>query len=327
MSYQPPARTLDTRRSLILDIYDIAHYVEQILGQALKPPAEGVYLVGQMEPAMVPGREYWFEQPTLVEAPPVTMVKKKINMDMVEDRAGRLVLDQPLLYQAPEPQPWSYYQYNYTPVANLAQVQGSPWDVVSCNPHFSNQVKQVIVPHHLANTVMYTPDIPVIGLKIVKAVLQMDIDNSRAYRADPAPLRIEKIIHPFIDERWLPPPPSWNKRHGGNTDLEYMNNDAWFVNSLNMVFDALLPFMTPIREVMRHNPYQIATVDFTDTYQLMLNQGGDYRVHEYNTLMADPQYRIWQQARANGDWDRYITNQEERASEASATATTTNPYV
>jgi hypothetical protein len=295
-------------------MYDTAHMVQNAFGAMLKPPKAGLYLPNQLEPVLVEGGTYWYEKPVLQQG--FDAPKTAINMEPTEvyTYTGKAIVGDVL--SGRQAAPWQYYRYEYQPVFSLEQVPYMPWDVIDINPDFDPRPKRVLLPHHLGKTASLFPDMPVMGMKVAMAIVQHDINSSRAF-ANRTAVLLEEVVLPFLQLPTL-------SRHVRPVD--HLRQDRWFQDTLSLVFDGMLTVISPIRDLIRHNPFQICTITVHDGYQLRIDQLGDYRIREWETITGDPEYQRWLQARTNGDWDRYVGEQEDLASNNYAQAIINNPY-
>lgn len=308
----PLTQQLDTRQNVLIDAYDAAHLVQSLLEPILMPPAQGVYLPDQLDPVLRAGCSYWYEKPEFVESvvEGVATINKDIQQFGGYGQTPVIYGDQPMVKL--HTTPWQYYHYVYIPVTNFSEVSLSPWDIVDVNPNLDVRPKRVVLPHHLAPRVVMQPTLPVNGLKIVKAVLANEIDISRAFSTDRRGQLLEEIIFPMTRPEFQ--------------NLEHMQRDRWIQDSLALVYDGLMPMISAVRVFTRDNPYQMCSIYHHDGYQLRVEQLGDYRIMAWEQITADPEYQRWLRARANGDWDRYVSQQEEIIANNSAYIATSNPY-
>lgn len=288
MPYQPSSPQLDIRRSVQVDVYDAAHGIQHLLDPVLAPPEVGVYLPDQLEPVLRQGAPYWFEKPVELESD----IKTSINMtpSVIGVVGGTLMYagDSIMVKQR---QPWKYYRYEYIPMMNLEEALLSPWDIVDRNPILDQRPKNVVLPHHLAVQASMTSDLPVTGLKLTQQIIQTEIDTSRAYNPRRSVL-LEELVLPFLQPQYQA--------------LEHIRSDRWFQENLSVVFDMMAPILAPIRDALRHNPYQMCVVKHHDRYLLRVDQLGDFRIMEWERITSDPDYQRWLQLKNNGEWERYV---------------------
>lgn len=310
MQYRP-TQQLETRQSILIDTYDVAHFVQSMLDPVLLPFTPGLYLPNQLEPVLRVGGSYWYEKTVFLERE--IEAKVSPNIDVVQyggyGVSSTIYGDQPVVKL--HTTPWQYYRYEYVPVTNLHEVTLSPWDVIDVNPQFDPRPKRVLLPHHLASSASLQPTLPVVALQLIQQLVSNEIEGSRAYRTGRA-ATIEEILFPFLRPEYQA--------------MQHLKDDRWFQETLSLVFDAMIPVLGPIRDQLRHNPYQMCSVHHHDGYQLRVEQLGDYRIMAWEQITADPEYQRWLQARANGDWDRYVSVQEEIIANNSAYLATSNPY-
>jgi hypothetical protein len=153
----------------------------------------------------------------------------------------------------------------------------------------------VVLPHHLAAGVRNAPTLPVAGINLIQQIIRTEIETSRAYNQR-CEVLLEKIVLPFLQPIYQ--------------SLEHIRSDRWFQDTLSLVFDAVMPAISPIREMLRYNPYQMCVVQHHEGFQLRVDQLGDYRIMEWERITNDIDYRRWMHLKSNGDWDRYVREQE-----------------
>lgn len=311
MRYQP-SQQLDPRASFYIDLYDIAHLIEHLLGPVLVPPEAGLYLPNQLEPVLKQGVQYWYEKTTMLEAgTPGHLTSHRINMNLHTAQNGTLYGGEVMTPHA-QTKPWGYYSYEYIPVGNVEEAILSPWDVVNVNPMVDSRSKHTVLPRHLAAVAAITPSVPMQGIKIAIALITSELDNTRAYIRRP-PATIEEVILPFINQTYQ--------------NLDHIRKDRWFQDMFTSIFDASLQYISSARSVFRDNPYSIFSFKQHDAYQLRIDQLGDHRIMEWEQITQDPEYQRWQRARNNGEWDRHVSVQDEMATNAYANFQPGNPYL
>lgn len=316
MPYPQISQQTDIRQSYLADVYDIAHYIQTVLEPVLRPPEPGVYLPNQLDPVLRIDRSYWFQEPVAVNTAQQSVAVR------VNDTYH------PTFYHVgditrPTNQPWQYFRYNYIPVTHLEQTLNAPWDVVEMEPGFlppyynpndafpgsDKQPKHVALPHHLMPQASLAPALPVVGIKIAQLLLENEVASTRRFNHSRAKL-IEEIVLPFIDDKFLIVHPKLGETMA-HAQIEFLRDEPWFQRALSGVFDSMLMMLVPVRDMLRHNAYQICTVQYQDGYTVRIDQLGDYRIHEWERIENDPDYVRWQRMRANGTWDRIVREQEQ----------------
>jgi hypothetical protein len=321
MPYPPLSRQLEVHHTYISDVYDVAHYIHNTLEPVAHPLDAGLYLPGQLDPVLRADREYWYQEPVAVnQAHQSVAVRDNDAYNPTPWYHGDATRS--------HNQPWQYYRYNYIRVQNLEQALSTPWDVVEMPhnfipPYFNKndafpgsdeQPRRVVLPAHLAHQATLKPTLPVMGLKLAKAMIENEITSSRSFNQLPAKT-IEELVLPFIDEQFLPNHPT-RVDSVQTLSLEYLRNDPWFQRQLNGIYDSMQLVLEPVRHMLRANPFLMFTVNYQDGFNIRIDQLGDYRIHEWERLVNDPEYQRWQRARADGSWDRFTGEQDENKSRA-----------
>jgi hypothetical protein len=288
---------LDIRHSYFADIHDVAHAIQTTLATVLREPDKGVYLPNQLEPVMRAGYPYWYQETVFLnKVQHVERPNPEPGMYPVMEELRRL-----------NNQPWQYYRYNYIRVENFEQVLTTPFDVVDMglgfvapyyNPHdefpgSDAQPRRTVLPHHRAHEATLTPTLPWAGIRIAHQMIENEISSTRYFGNSPAKT-LEEIALPFVSEAYLPP------TIPDSAKIDHMRSDRWFHQALNNIFENMLLVLTPIRNVLRNNPYQMCSVNYNDGYQIRIDQLGDYRIHEWERIVNDPDYQQFLRAKANG---------------------------
>ena len=284
-----PSSQLQAKNSFYIDIYEIAHFIESLLSPVLRAPDVGLYLPNQVEPVLKQGVQYWFERPVETEA----FVSNRVNMAL-ESTNGFLHAGDVLKTTTP----WNYWTYEYYPVETFEEVTLSPFDVVDVNPNFSAKMKHVVLPHHLANLVSLTPTVPVIGIRLMEAIVSAEIESTRGWLNRPCD-SLEEILMPFLLNSFA--------------NLQHIQNDPWFQESLAMLTDNMQNIIVPLRDMLRIDPFEMYQVSYSDNFQISLYRLGDYRVQEWERITSDPQYQHYLALRNSSAWNQIVQQQEERA--------------
>jgi hypothetical protein len=305
MPYPNPSRQLEVHHSFISDVFDVAHYIQGVLEPVLKAPEAGLYLPGQVDPVLRADREYWYQEPISIQqasrSAPVRTFDAPYNPSPFH--TGPVVQ----LHN----QPWQYYRYNYIRVNNLEQVITSPWDVVEMPhgfipPYFSPNddmsgtdalPMRVALTSHLAHMCSLTPDVPFAGIKLAKLMLDNEIVATRSFNPSPGKT-IEQLITPFISEHYLPPDLSDLDKY------EHILEDAWFRRAMNKICESMATVLAPLRNGLYGDSYQMFTAQYQDGFTIRIDQLGDYRIHEWERIVNDPEYQRWLRAKADGSWYR-----------------------
>lgn len=314
-----PSQQLETRQSVYVDAYDLAHLIESALAIVLAPPAAGLYLPNQLDPVLKVGGNYCYEKPVFLET--VQDATVTTNRDLAG--APTIYDSRPLLNVRTTP--WQYYHYEYIPVINLEEVPMTPWDVVHGRSMYENQPPSVVLPRHLAPLTSTTPPLPVVGLKIAQEIVRNEIDGSRAFNQKTV-RPLEDIVIPFFRAEYQGVKHEYDRYGAVIATTHHMQSDRWLQDTLSLVYDAMRHVIDPIRTQLRNNPYQMCSVHHHDGYQLRVEQLGDWRIMEWEQLQADPEFQRWKQLRSNGTWDRVVSEQEEIIANHSAYIATSNPY-
>jgi len=310
MPYSQLSHQLEVHHTYIADIYDAAYYIDSALVTVAAPPVAGLYLPGQLDPVLYADRVYWYQQPVFVKSSSQNVLTR-VNESMYPMNwfQGELT--------HPHNQPWQYYRYNYIRVTNLEQVATTPFDVVEMDHNFMppyyneadetsgthEQPRKVVLPRHLAQSTTLHPQIPVNGIRLCKIVLENDIAATRSFNTLPS-RTIEELVLPFISEEYLPVTLSDSQK------IEHLRNDPWFQRTLTGIFDTLLPVVSPVRNMLRNTPYAMFTVNYDNGFNIRIDQLGDHRIHEWERTVNDPDYQRWLRARADGSWDRFVSEQD-----------------
>jgi len=292
MLYHPSSQ-LQVKSSFYIDIYEIAHFIQDLLSPVLRAPEVGLYLPNQVEPVLKQGMEYWFERPVETEA----FVSNRVNMGL---RTVNGFLDPGEVLKTTTP--WNYWTYDYLPVQTFEEVILSPFDVVNVNPFFTANPKRVVLSHSLAALASVTPTVPVIGIRFMEAIVTAEIESSRGWvnrRCD----SLEEILLPFLLNDYA--------------SLNHVRNEEWFQQNLALISDHLQNIIIPLRDMLRGDPFEMYQVSYDDNFQISLYRLGDYRVAEYERITSDPQYQQWLNLRTSSAWDQMVDRYQER---------THNPY-
>jgi hypothetical protein len=302
---------LDIRHSHYSDLHDVAHSIQNSLQDVLREPEAGVYLPNQLEPVMRAGYPYWYQEAVFLSKAQPERTDQSPSLNPILEKIRRS-----------NNQPWQYYRYNYIRVENFEQVLTTPWDVVDMGMYFypppynpndafpgtDAQPRSVVLPRHLAAMASLRPTLPWAGIKIAYQIIENEIASTRQFNKQARSLLIEEIIAPFISEAYLDP------RLPERAKVEHLRSDPWFNMTFNGIFEHMLLVLQPIRNALRHNGYQMCTVNYLDGYELRIDQLGDHRIHEWECITRDPAYQRFLQAKADGSWDRFVSEQDEARS-------------
>jgi hypothetical protein len=282
------SQQLDIRHSYFADVHDIAHGIQSTLEMVLREPEKGIYLPNQLDPVLRADHEYWYQQPVPIHQ---TTKPNSLYGDVLTVHN----------------QSWQYYRYHYVRVENLEAVLSTPYDVVDMGvgfrppyyhptdplPGSDAQPRATVLPHNRAHEASLTPTLPWAGIKIVHQMIDNEIASTRYFNHTPGRL-IEEIVMPFISATYLPITLSDRDK------IEHLKTDPWFIRAFSGIFEEMRFVLAPIRDALRHNPYQMCTVNYLDGYQIRVDQLGDYRIHEWERIMNDPDYQRFLRAKADG---------------------------
>lgn len=132
----------ETRSSLIINILEVAYYIDRLLAPILQLPPEGLYFPGRVEPVVLANQACWYDVAELIQ----------------------------------HTQP-AQYRHHRQLVTSLANIPQSHWDIVDREDGSG----RVVVPHHLCGQTTTYPQLPYHGVKIVLEVIDNDIRSSRAF--------------------------------------------------------------------------------------------------------------------------------------------------
>lgn len=275
MSYN---QQMDSTRSVVVNLSDLINVIQDEMGEFIRAPETGLYLPDELEPVLLRGNRYYYEEPKQVQG----YRREPVRLPGYPNaRYGR----------------WEGYREFYEPVTDFEDVPFTPCDIVEMYDT-EYQLYRLVLPHYKAKYVRPEPTIPVMEIKIAHRLLQNEVNRSLAY-AKPADL-MESIFHEFMRSRYR------------ETSIEDLRRDYEFQESMNTVHEAMADAREALATILRGNNYRLCTTRVIDHYTVSIETQGDYRVKEWERIQADPEYEKWRVMKESGEWDRFLESNERK---------------
>lgn len=159
--------TTEIKRRLLLDIGQLASFIEEVFASYLRPHPPGVYLRDHSYPILTPGKNYWFEKVIMHDVTQFAHIAENLRPPI--------------------------FHYEYIPVQHLEQVLFQPWDVVDAPEG------EIVVSHRELKYAALQPSGPAHGLQIAKALVLNEVESRLDYRKHMR-RTLEEIICEHMEE-------------------------------------------------------------------------------------------------------------------------------